>query len=165
MLGDDVMWQYGRGIVLLLFVLSSQFLFMFPNVSVCLFVLLVVGDEAQTSIPAVVNLRCIMEYGWAYSFVGAPTNHSGYVSSSNTSCSRHVHFFQHILLVFVPGTFLRVLTSSIILVQLSQESWKEKKKTPSRPNQQYVSSSSSSRGTRGRIKQYQQHHQQQQQQQ
>lgn len=47
MLGDDVMWQYGRGIVLLLFGLSSQFLFMFPNVSVCLFFLLVVGDEAQ----------------------------------------------------------------------------------------------------------------------
>ena len=69
-----------------------------------------------------------MEYGCAYSFVGAPTNHSGNDSSSSTSCSRHVHFFHHTLLVFVPGTFLRVLTTSIILVQLSQESWKKRKK-------------------------------------
>ena len=41
-------------------------------------------------------------------------------SSSITSCSHHGHFYL-ILLVFVPGTFLRVLTTSIILVQLSQE--------------------------------------------
>ena len=67
-----------------------------------------------------------MEYGCAYSFVGALPNHSGNDSSS-TSCSRHVYFFHYIVLVFVPGTFLRVLTTSIILVQLSQESWKKKK--------------------------------------
>ena len=67
-----------------------------------------------------------MKFGCAYSFVEAPTNHSGNDSSGSTSYSRHEHFFHQMLLVFVPGTFLRVLTTSIILVQLSLESWKKK---------------------------------------
>ena len=69
-----------------------------------------------------------MEYGCAYSFVGAPTTAETTAAAAHLVVTTYIFFI--ILLVFVPGTFLRVLITSIVLVQLSQERvGREKKNT------------------------------------
>ena len=76
------------------------------------------------SVPAVVNLRCIIEYGSVYSLVGAPPRPKQY--SSSTSWSHHVLFFL-VILVFVAGTFSVGSEQDPSYEGLSQDgSWKGK---------------------------------------
>ena len=64
----------------------------------------------MTSIPAVGNLRCIMEYGCVYSFVGRRST----TAETTAAAAAHLRVTTYMSsLIFVLVTFLRVLYNNI----------------------------------------------------
>ena len=62
----------------------------------------------RDSIPAVDNLRCIMEYGCVYSFVGRRSTTAEMTAAAAAAAHLGVTTYMFFL-IFVPVTFLRVL--------------------------------------------------------
>ena len=71
--------------------------------------MLVIGGNV-TAIPAVGNLRCIMEYGCVYSFVGRRST----TAETTAAAAAHIGVTTYMFfLIFVLVTFLRVLYNNI----------------------------------------------------
>ena len=80
-------------------------------------------------IPAVVNLRCIMEYRCVYSFVGRRSTTAETTAAAAAYIGVTTHMFFLIVVPWsYPELFRGFCTTTSITMYLSQESWKKKKK-------------------------------------
>ena len=80
-----------------------------------------------------------MEYRCVYSFVGRRSTTTAETAAAAAHLGVTIHmFFPHSRTLVVPGTFLRVLYNNIHHHVAFARELEEKKKRPSRTNQQYV---------------------------